>query len=723
MLPVTDPSQPTTAVDTAPATATSTSVPAHSAAAIANTQLPPTPGPPPASKAQEPVLTSQLPQHTAPSGNAAATAALTDADLPDTENMIQTAGDAARGHEDGIEAVGWKKDHGDVPAPLIKRLPNEQLWQLIRRFDMQMHHVKAAPGPVPGGLDLNIAEEEEFSPDKLRANFERLYMTAVVGLAALAKHVARLRSWRERRRSAAFLAAYTAAWLLTLVLPLLLALLIALIVCPRARAALFPPAPLALVGARTGGLQGKAGELGSGDSLTGAPEAHGGEAVEAEAANFVAGVASIALSSVAGKGGREAEAGRGDGAGAGELEEKLPDPSAIALGAGAAKRGADGGEGKRDATKVPVQDAMWAKARPLMRGVADLADGWERFANALSPTPPFHANRARLRLAAVLVPLVFVAYFVKPAFVAKTMGALVGFGFFGQPVIDVGIKTLNEKVPNWPQYLELRNSLLLGVPTNAQLTLTLLRIAEENKAPLPPPPSASGIDPPAKSASRPALPYDLPPHNTDNTDPPAPHGHRITSLLKSAARGAVGGVLGLDRVKASAGSEAAKARLGVLPAAGKGARAREEDGPVEYAARMGGGRGWVCLATNAVSPSVSFARDSKVRNVLGVVGEAAERDPVMSIALSDIREIKKLGGLGWKAKLVVGFALGMETADGLEIVYVDRSAEGAEEKGEQGDGAVIGGEKMARVKFMAMLRRDELFNRLIALGDRKWESW
>lgn len=42
-----------------------------------------------------------------------------------------------------------------------------------------MYHVKAIEGPVPGGLDLNISEEEEFSPDKLRANFERLYMTVV----------------------------------------------------------------------------------------------------------------------------------------------------------------------------------------------------------------------------------------------------------------------------------------------------------------------------------------------------------------------------------------------------------------------------------------------------------------------------------------------------------------------------------------------------------------
>jgi hypothetical protein len=42
-----------------------------------------------------------------------------------------------------------------------------------------MYHVKEIMNPPPGGLDLNIAEEEEFSPDKLRSNIERLYMTIV----------------------------------------------------------------------------------------------------------------------------------------------------------------------------------------------------------------------------------------------------------------------------------------------------------------------------------------------------------------------------------------------------------------------------------------------------------------------------------------------------------------------------------------------------------------
>ena len=65
-------------------------------------------------------------------------------------------------------------------------------------------------------------------------------------------------------------------------MPLVFTTVIVLIVYPPSRSILFPPAPLALVNASTGGVQTpKAGVLGSHDSATGAPEKHQGEAVEA----------------------------------------------------------------------------------------------------------------------------------------------------------------------------------------------------------------------------------------------------------------------------------------------------------------------------------------------------------------------------------------------------------------------------------------------------------
>ena len=68
-----------------------------------------------------------------------------------------------------------------VVGPPIQQ--SEGTYELTLHFDtdlvQQMYHVKEIPTAPPGGLDMNIADEEEFSPDKLRANIERLYMTIV----------------------------------------------------------------------------------------------------------------------------------------------------------------------------------------------------------------------------------------------------------------------------------------------------------------------------------------------------------------------------------------------------------------------------------------------------------------------------------------------------------------------------------------------------------------
>jgi hypothetical protein len=195
-------------------------------------------------------------------------------------------------------------------------------------------------------------------------------------MMAFGKHIVRLRSWREFRRTAWFCSAYFAAWLFDMIVPLLTVTLVTLIVYPPARATMFPPAPIALV-SNTGGVQKpKAGTLGSKDSITGAPENHKGEAVEQEASNFVNGFASIALSSATGK------HPQGEPPGEDSPDSSVPDPTRLAIGAADAKDMAAGAKpGKEhDKTKVPMETAMWTKMRPVMHGLADVTDTWERFA-------------------------------------------------------------------------------------------------------------------------------------------------------------------------------------------------------------------------------------------------------------------------------------------------------------------------------------------------------
>ena len=218
-----------------------------------------------------------------------------------------------------------------------------------------MYHVKAIAKAPPGGLDCFIADEDEFSPDKLRANLERLYITVGVGLIGVFKHITRLRSWKEPRRTAIYAGVYALAWLLNLVMPLLFLTFMVLITVPRARAIMFPPAPLALVSRKTGGVQTPpAGVLGSTDSYTGAPEKYKGEAVEQEASNLVSGIASVAISSAAG---RHDQASPDEDGGSKQLDKNVPDPTAMATAAADASASASGGNpGKHhDKTKQPME--------------------------------------------------------------------------------------------------------------------------------------------------------------------------------------------------------------------------------------------------------------------------------------------------------------------------------------------------------------------------------
>ncbi|KAL2174051.1 uncharacterized protein P884DRAFT_210039 [Thermothelomyces heterothallicus CBS 202.75] len=705
---------------------------------------------------------------------------------PDSQTHTDAAGDgptlprALAAETRGAQGPAQPNSDKDIAAPPIEGMTNEELWLLVRRFNKQINNVKATPNPPPGGLDLNIAEDEEFSPDKLRANIERLYTTVGVGLLAASKHVARLRSWRERRRTTYFAGAYFVVWAFDFLMPLLSVVVLALIGFPRAREVLFPPAPLALVDSKTCGIQKpKAGVLGSHDSATGAPENHKGEAVEQEASNFVSGIASVVMSSAAGKHPQgDPDSDEDPGA------DTAPDPTALATKTADARDKAVGEEtgGKHDKTKVPMETVMWNKMRPVMHTIGTVADTWERLANALSPIPLFPSEVYRLRLVAILAPLLLgSSLFLTPYLLLKLLSFLAGAVFFGDPVISRCLDWLNRTIPNWPELLQPRNTILNGVPTNAQLTLTLLRHGEANHAPLPPPPRRVTSPPPDKPAAlsdgdlRAGTGGDSPlgvsntaeldsattyapstiPHETKNTAGPDihaaavgdrdrtgaagsgattskpghghGHGHRILGFFKGTTRGAVKTAVGTDkpRAKAPGGAGARDDRLGVLaPGRGSGAGGGQQQegrgpapaGPAGFEARWEGHRGrvYVC-ASGATVPAVAFGKSSPSTMTSssssaspgpgdgasgGTVGEEELGRPMWSVPAADVVEMLKIGGYDSKARLVAGWSMGTEVKDGLVI----RTVAGDE------------------YKMTAAPMRDELFNRLIALGGQKWEA-
>lgn len=235
-------------------------------------------------------------------------------------------------------------------------------------------------------------------------------------------------------------------------------------------------------------------------------------------------------------------------------------------------------------------------------------------------------------------------------------------------------------------------------------------MGEANKAPIPPPPRSTGAPP---SRPRPLDTNDLQldashaeiqdaihadPTETqslqENSDgkPKKRHGSRILGFLKGSTKTSVETALGVDKVRATVGSKHAQEHLGVLPTAEE----QTPSGPVDFKARYKGKKGWVYISTSATSPCVSFSTQSTEGS-----GEAGSVSPVFSVAIADILELKKIGGLGWKAKIIVGWATNREVADGLEIV-----------------------DKLGNTwRIMALHLRDELFNRLVALDGQKWESY
>ncbi|KAF3404111.1 hypothetical protein DPV78_002449 [Talaromyces pinophilus] len=631
--------------------------------------------------------------------------ALAHAEVEET-SLIHTSLD-----DEATTDIGWQQQPHEFNEPIIGGIPNEDLWMLIRRFNKQIYHVRDTPTLPLDNLDLNPVEDEEFSPDKLRSNIERLYMTVIVGLMNLYKHVVRLRSWREQRRTAAFCAAYFAAWLLDIVIPMLLSVVIVLILYPPSRLFLFPPAPIALVDSQTGGVQKpRAGVLGSKDSLTGAPERYRGEAVEQEASNLVGSVAGVAIGSAAGK----HDPAVPDDA---PMEDKVPDVTDVATQLGDLQ-GSAGGEipsTKHDKTKKPMSDAVWQKMKPVMHILGDVTDTYERFGNALSPAPPFPKYAARLRLATILLPMALGSFFVTSYMVVKGAGFMFGFVFFGDPILVRGAKYLNRRFPHWQKILELRNSILKGVPTNAQLTITLLRLGEVNGTPIPPPPTSLDQAPSKPASIHEDIPLDASRAEIESAVKPDPiitkQATEPNSHLneKSKKKGFVPAMLRFFRGTTAKGVETklatnyalaglgyrnAKNHLGILPKKGLEVSPR---GPVDFQCRYMGKKGCLVLDCSKEEPVLFFTSEpgTQPQNL-----EDAKK-VLFAIPIKDIRHLKKLGGMGWKGKLVVGWAEAeKEVIDGLRI---------------------IGKDPKQNFHVTAMKTRDQLFNRLIAMGDQVWD--
>lgn len=261
-------------------------------------------------------------------------------------------------------------------------------------------------------------------------------------------------------------------------------------------------------------------------------------------------------------------------------------------------------------------------------------------------------------------------------------------------------------------FLTIISNILRGVPTNNQLTLTLLRIGEIHNTPLPPVPSSKPDD---EDIENQVDPNDLPIDGTEeekanalspsspekahtsgnpesnNDQPKHKRLSKITRIFKGNTKTAVATKLTADRVLATAGSKRAKDHLGVLP--------KEKNliyaGPSDFKARYEGKKGWIYI-TEEEHPILAFTTHDPQPD-----GSHTDFESELKIKVDDIKMLKRahafVSGVGEKA---ANWSGDEKLLAGLEVEDI------------RGD----------FWKFTAIPERDELFNRLVALGSQRWEN-
>lgn len=134
--------------------------------------------------------------------------------------------------------------------------------------------------------------------------------------------------------------------------------------CPPIRCVLFPPPSAEDPGSRSASL----GQPESNDSLTGAPEAHKGEAAEQEAKNLVDSFATVAMESAAGKYGQAV---------AEEVTAEASPPETLRLTENGEPQPGDLPD---DKTKKPMKHKVSQGTDKAMRIISDITDIYEKFA-------------------------------------------------------------------------------------------------------------------------------------------------------------------------------------------------------------------------------------------------------------------------------------------------------------------------------------------------------
>jgi len=196
----------------------------------------------------------------------------------------------------------------------------------------------------------------------------------------------------------------------------------------------------------------------------------------------------------------------------------------------------------------------------------------------------------------------------------------------------------------------------------------------------------------------------------DEKDEPVKHPHlaKFMHVFKSGSKASMKGIveteLAADHIRAAAGSEKAQRYLGVL----QNAKNLIYAGPAEFKVRFRGKKGWLYISNPIISGTMSESSKARLlfvsedhRGRDGTFNMVDESHVQWSILLKNIRRLKRTAAFSNKpAEKAAEWSKDTELLGSLEIVDQDDKSSW----------------------FTAVPERDELFNRLIALGDQRWQN-
>ncbi|ORX36894.1 hypothetical protein BD324DRAFT_627598 [Kockovaella imperatae] len=629
---------------------------------------------------------------------------------------------------------------------VVAGLEDDRLWAMLRRFDVQITHVLHPASDLPSSepdLRPSTLPNLPSHSEMLKSNLERVI--AAIGPSSVrgAREIQRLCDWgpQERVRTASYCATYFIAWAFGYAVMSISVFLVVLVCFPHTRRWLFPPIPPPpfTPPSATDPTNKKGDEslIGNVDNKA----VHRSKAEQAEEQAFEAAAIVQAYTAKLIFDGRK----KGKAAGNSEVGEKEVYSDSESSDSGSeeivnkpTEEGAQGVEsaavvvgGEQVVPKTEMsekekkklaqreakrkRDEMVSKmTKATENALGSIADTMERLTNALSPPGPYPDRYARFKIAAAfLVPPGLILTFVPAWIFGRAVTFMLGAGLWGQPIFKWSADKFVHLVPNWRDYLvllDIRNSILSGVPTDQQLTLHLLRVAEALQTPLPrpPPPPLKGTP---KEAIKETTPASMDPEeeavlleaDKDSGMKPAEKAkvktksHIITAFQKAGKKLAgFHGDVSVDGAKKQIGTTIDKYLFRGL--------VKDNKTLASYPAKLEGDSGHIILegvSETLKSPQISFVplTGSKPKFVLPV---------------DDIVEMKKSHVS--MPRIALGWASGADVEGlGLTLRFKDVQQQIIEAQGgEKAEGKTL--------HFTRVGRREQLFVRLISMGRQRWET-